>query len=168
MVAVHRAVELPDPAASGGLVQAIDILGDDRKKLPLPLPPGKPPVSSVGLRLQPEHFLAVKAVELLCLLGEKAVADDLLRRIGPFLAVEPVLPPKIWNAAFRRDPGPPEKNNRPAALHQFPKPPHSRNPFPIHQNPSLHCIITLPQPFHPGPQASAGGTKAVPNLARRP
>ena len=86
-------------------------------------------MGGVRLRLQPKHLLAVEAVELLGLLGEEAVADDLLRGVVPLLAVEAVLAAKVRDAAFGGDPRPAEKDDVFTLANKFPQAGKTRDLF---------------------------------------
>ena len=65
----------------------------------------------VGLGVQIEHLVAVKAEKFLRVSLVEAVAEDGLRRVIVLLAVEPVRAAEIRDAALRADPRAAEKDN---------------------------------------------------------
>ena len=74
VVAQGGAVELVDGLAAGGLVEAVDVLGNDSFEAPLLLPLGQFPVGRIGLRIQNQHLIAVKTIKFLRIPHEKSVA----------------------------------------------------------------------------------------------
>ncbi len=111
VVAQGAAVQLEHMLAARGLVQAVDVLGDDGGELARGLEPGQPQVGRVGLCIFDDEFLAVKAVELLRLLLEKGVGEDGLGRVGVVLVVEAVHAAEVRDAALGGDARPAEKDD---------------------------------------------------------
>ena len=86
--------------AAGGLVQAVNVLGDDGQKLSGLFKFGQLVVGRVWLYALDYQFLAVKPVEFLGICVKKRAADYGFGRILPFLAVKAVLASKIGDSAF--------------------------------------------------------------------
>ena len=72
---------------------------------------GQLPMRRVRLRVQRQHLILVKPVELLRLPYKKSMADDRLRRILILHMIEPVLAPEVRNPALRRDARPSEEDD---------------------------------------------------------
>ena len=116
MVPVDGAVELQDPLASGRLMQAVDILGDDGGEPARLFQPGQGEMRRIGPGGKRQHLLPVKGKKLLRVLPEKGVAQDGLRRPAPGLAVKAVLAAEIGNARFRAHPRAAEKDDAAGAV----------------------------------------------------
>ena len=104
-------MELVDGLAAGGLVEAVDVLGDHGGELAGLLQLRQLQVGGVGLGPPDEHFLPVEPVELLRVLGKEGVAEDGLRGIGVGLVVQPIHAAEIGDARFRADAGAAEKDD---------------------------------------------------------
>ena len=104
-------MELQDISAPRLLVEAVDVLGDDRFQLSRRLPLRQLFMGGVGLRVQIKHFVAVKAEKFLRIHLIEAVAQDGFRGVVIFLVVEAVGATEIGDAALRADPGPAEKDD---------------------------------------------------------
>ena len=76
VVAQGAAVELKHVFGSRRLVQAVDVLGDDRFQLALFFQPGQPQVGRVGLCALYNQLIPVKTVKLLGVLLPEGVAQD--------------------------------------------------------------------------------------------
>ena len=100
-----------EPCSSCLLAQAVDVLRHNGTELSLPLQRGQRPVRGVRLRLQREHFFAVKAVEILRMLIEKRMAQDRFRRVFKLLVVKPVRAAEIRDAGLRGHTGSAEKDD---------------------------------------------------------
>ena len=111
VVPVNTAVKLINFFAAGGLVQAVDVLGDNGKQFSFLFPLGQFQVSFVGLRFQGKHFIPVKAEEFFRLLHEEGVGQDGFRRIIVFLIVKTVHAAEVRDAAFRGDTGAAEEDD---------------------------------------------------------
>ena len=98
-------------------MQAVDILGDHRRQLPLPLPAGEGKVGRVRHRVGPQHPFTVKAVEFRRVPFKKVMTDDGLRRIVPVFAVKTAGTAEIGNPALGGNARPTEKNDAAAVLH---------------------------------------------------
>ena len=109
-------MQLIDGAAARLLMQAIDVLGDDRLQLSRLLQSGQRDVRRIRRRIRIKHFIAVEAVEFLRILQEKRMTDDGFRRNLVFLMLEAVRTPEIRNAAFGGYSGSPEKYNTAARV----------------------------------------------------
>ena len=101
------------------LVQAVDVLGDDRLQPPLLLPLGQLPVGRVGLGIQRQHLGPVEVEKFLGVLFKKRMAQHGLRRIPELLVVQPVHTAEIGDARLRGYPGPAEKHDVVGAVQQF-------------------------------------------------
>ena len=104
-------MEFIDFPASGCLVEAVDILGDDSVQLAHFLQAGQHPVGRVGLGVGEEHLIVVEAVKLLGVFAVKAVAQNGFRRIIILLVVQPVHTAEIRNAALGGDAGAAKKDD---------------------------------------------------------
>ena len=111
MVAVHAAVQLQHVFAARRLVQAVNVLRDDGFQLTGLLQPRKGKVRRVRLRLRVQHFVAVKAEELLRPAFEKIVGQNFLRRPAVFLVIQPVRAAEIRDAGLRGHTGSAEKDD---------------------------------------------------------
>ena len=61
---VDAPVQLIDPFASGRLVEAVDVLGDDGGQMPRLFQQRQRPVGRAGLRVRVDHLVPVKPVKL--------------------------------------------------------------------------------------------------------
>ena len=100
VVAQDAAVQLADVAAAGLLMEAVDVLGDDGGQLAPFLPAGQLFVSGVRFCVRAEHLFTVKTVELLRMVQEKMMAQNLLRRPGVMLVIQPVHAAEIRDSAL--------------------------------------------------------------------
>ena len=66
-------MKLQNFLASGLLMEAVDVLGNDSFEAPLLLPLGQFPVGRIGLRIQNQHLIAVKTIKFLRIPHEKSV-----------------------------------------------------------------------------------------------
>ena len=98
-------------------MQAVDVLGHNGAQLSRRLQLGQLFVGGVGLGLQAEHLVPVKAVEFLRPGVEKGAAEDLLRRVVVLLVVQPVHTAEIGDAALGGHPRPAEKDDGAALVH---------------------------------------------------
>ena len=119
VVAPDAAMELQDIFAARLLVEAVDILGDDRLQLPLPLPLRKLPVGGIGLCVQTEHLVAVEAEKFLRVCLIEAVTENGFRGIIVLLMIEAAGAAEVGDTAFCADPGPAKKDNVPALINPF-------------------------------------------------
>ena len=74
VVAQHASVQLHDIFASGLLVQAVNVLGNNTLAFSSLLQLCQLDVRNVGFRIQTEHFIAVKPVKFLRLTAVEAMA----------------------------------------------------------------------------------------------
>ena len=93
-------MQFVDFFAAGGLVQAVDVLGDYGQEFSGRFQLGKLVVGRVWLYALNYQFFAVKTVEFLGIRVKKRAADDGFGRILPFLAVKAVLASKVGDSAF--------------------------------------------------------------------
>ncbi|CDN41145.1 hypothetical protein BN871_AC_00390 [Paenibacillus sp. P22] len=116
IVAVNRSVQLQHAAAAGKLMQAVDILGDDRRQPALLLQPSQRSMRGIGKRFGIDHMGPVKGIEISRMLHEKVPAQNLFRQIrfARTLLVQPVRRAEIGNPAFRGGSRPAEKYDAPA------------------------------------------------------
>ena len=145
VIAEDRTVQLQNLFAAGFLVQAVDILRDDRLQLPRLLQLGQFPVSRVRLRVQGQHLILVETVEFFRFPHKKCMADDRLRRIVILHMIQTVLAPEIRNSALRRDARAAEKDDIIASVNnllQF------LNLCSIHTDPPSETFLILPYSAH--------------------
>ena len=100
VIAQGAPVQLIHRFGAGCLMQAVDVLGDDRLQPALPLQLGQPQVGRIGLCPFYNELIAVKAVELLRVLLPERMAQDGFRRVVVGLVIQPVHAPEIRDAAF--------------------------------------------------------------------
>ncbi|MNW61735.1 hypothetical protein D3C74_398200 [compost metagenome] len=81
MVAVNRAMQFQHAPAPGELMQAVDVLRNDRFELAVTLQLGKKLMRPVRLRFRVNHFAAVKVKKNVRGGHKKAAAQHYLRRI---------------------------------------------------------------------------------------
>ena len=111
VVAVDGAVKLIHCFAARRLMKPVDVLGDHRAELPGPLQLRQLLVGGVGPGIGAEHFVPVKAVKIPGAPGKIGVAEDGLRRLVVFLAVQAVHAAEIGDAALGGHPRTAEKND---------------------------------------------------------
>ena len=111
VVAQGGAVQLVDDLAPGGLMQAIDVLGDHGLELAGPLQLGQLQVRSVGLGPLDNHLVPVEAVELGGIFLKKRVAQDRLRGVVVLLVIQPVGAAEIRDAGLGGNTGPAEEHD---------------------------------------------------------
>ena len=133
VVPQHTAVKLQHLPAARLLVEAVDVLGDDRLQPPLLLPLGQLPVGRIGLGVRRQHLGAVEVEELLRVPLKKGVAQYGLRRIPELLVIQPVHTAKVGDARLRGHTGAAEKHDVVGAVDQFLQPADVL----IHENPSI-------------------------------
>lgn len=121
------------------LVQAVDILRDDRRQTTAGFQLRQKAMRVVRLRVQGEHFRAVEAVKLLRMARKKGVGQNFLWRIGELLMIQSVLRAEIGNAALRRNTRAAEKHDAAALINPLLQ-------FFVHRcgHPSL---VLFPMPF---------------------
>ena len=100
-------------------MQPVDVLCDDSRQLSLALKRGQAPVRGVGLRVQRQHFFAVKPEKGLRLANKKAVAENGLGRHVIALMIQPVNAAEIWNPRRGTDAGAAKKDDALAACNHF-------------------------------------------------
>ena len=104
-------MELKHVLGARRLVQAVDVLGDDRFQLALFFQPGQPQVGRVGLCALYNQLIPVKTVKLLGVLLPERVAQNLLGRVIVFLVVQPVHTAEIRDTALGGNARPAKENN---------------------------------------------------------
>ena len=119
MVSGNSAVQFQDLAASGCLMQPVYILRNDGLKFAFRLQLRQCFVRLIGFCALDQHFIPVKTVKLIRPGNEKAVAQDLFRRIIVFHIVDAVNTPEIRDPAFGRDSGASEENDIIAFIYPF-------------------------------------------------
>ena len=97
--------------AAGRLMEPVDVLRHDGAELSLPLQLGQAQVGAVRLDAVDHELFPMEAVILLRVPLEKAVAQDRLWRISPFLVIQAVDAAEIGDAALRADAGAAEEND---------------------------------------------------------
>ena len=102
--------------APGRLVQAVDILRDDRLQLALALQLRQAQVGAVGPGPVNDELVTVEFVVLLRMRHEEGVAQDRLGRIIIFLVIQAIHTAEIRDAALGRDAGTAEKHDPVAAV----------------------------------------------------
>lgn len=90
MVAMDASMQLNNVIAASGLMQPIDVLRYNRLAYPLRLQLRKFAMASIGFRIEREHAVAIKIVELLGMSFKKAMAYHFFRRIRIFLRKEAI------------------------------------------------------------------------------
>ena len=100
VVPVDAAMELQHVPAAGGLMEPVDVLGDDGFQLALPLELRQTQMRRVGLCSLDDELIAVEAVELLGALFPEGVTQDRLGRVIVFLMVEAVHTAEVRDAAL--------------------------------------------------------------------
>ena len=81
-------------------MQAVDVLGHHGQELPFLLPAGQDLVGDVGLEVQGEHLLPVKAEEILRPALVKAVGNDRFGRIFELLVIQAVHAAEVRDAGL--------------------------------------------------------------------
>ena len=109
VVAEYGAVEFVDILAAGGLVQAVNVLGNDGVQPARFLQAGQHPMGRVGAGIGKKHFIVVETVELLRFFAVKAVAQYGFRREVILLIIQPIHAAKVGDSALRGDPCAAEK-----------------------------------------------------------
>ena len=115
--AKNAAVQFQNLFASRCLMQTVDILRDDGAQLAGLLQLSQLAVRLVRLYALDHQLFPVEAVVLLRVSLKKAVAENLLGRILPFLVIQTVHAAEIGNAALGAHTGPAEENDVVALLH---------------------------------------------------
>ena len=109
-------MELVNGLGASRLMQAVDVLGDDRFQPALPFQLCQPQVGRVGLCPMDDELLAVE-VKKFCGVGlVEGVGEHRLGRVLEFLVVQPVHRAEIGDAALGRDAGAAEKHDPVAAV----------------------------------------------------
>ena len=116
---MYTAVKLQHLPASRHLVEAVNVLGNDRLKLPPLLQPGQGLVGLVWDSIGKQHPVLIKSVEFLRIPHIKAMAYDGLRRVLILLVIEPVHTAEIRNPAFRGYSGSAKEHNVITAANPF-------------------------------------------------
>ena len=93
MQLVHR-------AAARRLMQAVDVLGDDRFQPALPFQLCQPQVGRIGLCPLHDELITVKTVKLLRVLLPESVTQDGFRRVGVLLMIKSVHTAEVRDAAL--------------------------------------------------------------------
>ena len=139
VISVDAAVQFQHRFAACLLVQAVDILRDDRRQTSAGFQLRQKAMRVVRLRVQGEHFRAVEAVKLLRMARKKGVGQNFLWRIGKLLMIQSVLRAEIGNAALRRNTRAAEKHDAAALINPLLQ-------FFVHRwgHPSL---VLFPMPF---------------------
>ena len=96
-------MQLIDRFGPRRLVQAVDVLGDDRFQPALAFELGQPQVGRIGPCPFHDELIAVKTVKFLWILFPEGVAQDGFGRIIVFLMIQPVHAPEVRDAALRGD-----------------------------------------------------------------
>lgn len=116
---MHAAVQFQHPARAGGLVQAVDVLGDDRGQSALALPVRNRAVPGVRPRVRVEQMGPVVVEEVGRMGDEEAVTEDFLG--GEPEAGRPVVQPRagpeVRDTALGGHPGTAEEHDAAAARH---------------------------------------------------
>ena len=99
-VAVHAAMELIYIPASSHLVQAIDILRNDRQQLSFLFPLRQFFVRDIRLGMRIEHARAIELKEHPRIALIIRMGNDRLRRFPEVLMIQPVYPSEIRDARF--------------------------------------------------------------------
>ena len=102
--------------APGRLMQAVDVLRDDRLELALALQLRQTQVGTIGLGPVDDELIPVKFVVLLRVRHEEGMTQDRLGRIIILLVIQAVHAAKIRDAALGRDAGAAEKHDPVAAV----------------------------------------------------
>ncbi|MPN30228.1 hypothetical protein SDC9_177691 [bioreactor metagenome] len=97
---MNAAVQFINSPAARSLVQAIDILCHHGFKPAAFFKLCQLHMGSVWLSIQKHHFVFVKIIKGFCMVGEKAVAHHLFRRITVLLHIKAITAAKIGNPAF--------------------------------------------------------------------
>lgn len=105
-------MQLEHILAPGRLMQAVDILRDDRLQLALALQLRQAQVGAVGPGPVNDELVTVEFVVLLRMRHEEGVAQDRLGRIIIFLVIQAVHTAEIRDAALGRDAGTAENTIR--------------------------------------------------------
>ena len=116
IIPVDAAVQFQHRFAACLLVQAVDILRDDRRQTSAGFQLRQKAVRVVRLRVQGEHFRAVEAIKFLRMARKKGVGQNFLWRIGELLMIQSVLRAEIGNAALRRNTRAAEKHDAAALI----------------------------------------------------
>ena len=119
VIPMYTAVKLQHLPASRHLVEAVNVLGNDRLKLPPLLQPGQGLVGLVWDSIGKQHPVLIKSVEFLRIPHIKAMAYDGLRRVLILLVIEPVHTAEIRNPAFRGYSGSAKEHNVITAANPF-------------------------------------------------
>jgi len=98
-VAVHRPMQLNDLTGPRLLVQAVNILGNDRRKFPSLLQGNQRTMTSIGPGLRMDEVGAVEVEELRRMLNQTAVTEHVLRGEGQVMlsGVKPASRAKVRN-----------------------------------------------------------------------
>ena len=142
-ILVYAAVQFEHVSASRFLVQAIDILRDNRRHPARPFHLGQPDMHDVRLCVRIKHVLFIKIVENIRMQAEKRVAEQHFRRQAViFLRIQSVFAAKIRNPTGHRHARAAEKDNAPRALQRFAQRVHVLPLLPISvlSSFSFHCI----------------------------
>ena len=103
VIAVDGAVKFIHLFAARRLMEAVDILRDDRLQLARLLKTGEADVRGVGLGVEVQHSVAVKFEKFLGAVHEKGVRNYALGRIFIFLIIQAVLRAEVGYSAFGGD-----------------------------------------------------------------
>ena len=107
---MYRAVQFKDIVSACRLMQAVDILCNNRNQFAGTFKFRKLIMSCIGLCMESKHFVAVKIIKILCIIAKKRMAEYFLGRKIIFLIIQTVGASEIGYSAFGRNAGAAEKD----------------------------------------------------------
>jgi hypothetical protein len=93
-------MKFKDGLGASLLMQAVNILGDDRREFPLPFPASQNLVGNIGFKTQGQHLFPVEIEEVFRLALIEAMGDNHFRRILKFLPVQAIYAAEVRNSGF--------------------------------------------------------------------